>query len=99
MRSIPLLLVVFPALVSIASGEQVECSYDDAKRLSELRLPDGSFIQYGYEGTLLKKISRKNGSGEELYTHCYDWDAQGRLNRRIGAGFEADLLPTSRGLI
>ncbi|KAF3362707.1 Uncharacterized protein PHSC3_000694 [Chlamydiales bacterium STE3] len=51
---------------------RLKYSYDLLGRVVLLELPDSTFIQYFYEGSLLKKISRLSTSKEERYCHSYD---------------------------
>jgi RHS repeat-associated protein len=47
----------------------VDLSYDQEGLIQKITLPDKSYIEYFYDGPYVKKITRFNPEGNELYTH------------------------------
>lgn len=66
----------------LANGLLLKRSFDLANRCTSLRLPDGTAVNYLYEGSVLKEIKRLNSALKERYSHRYThYDAKGRLIR------------------
>lgn len=62
------------------SGAILTYTYDALSRRTQMRLPDGSAVDYQYEGPYLKKVSRLNSKSKELYSHTYkERDLSGRI--------------------
>ncbi|MGK0184161.1 MAG: RHS repeat-associated protein [Halioglobus sp.] len=65
--------------------------YDLLDRIVSTRLPDSSSIDYSYDAASLRKVSRKDSQGKEIYDHQYlQYDLSGRLRKEqvIGNGGE-----------
>ncbi len=48
---------------------QVGISYDGEGKIKTLKLPDGSFVEYSYEGPFVKSARRFSKEKKELYTY------------------------------
>ena len=48
---------------------QVGRTYDGEGKIQTLRLPDGSFVEYIYEGPFVKRANRFSKEKKELYTY------------------------------
>ncbi|MFT5319417.1 MAG: RHS repeat-associated protein, partial [Chlamydiales bacterium] len=73
------------------NGLEAHYDYDLLDRLLSARLADGSSIDYGYDAASLRKVSRKDSQGNEIYVHQYlQYDLTGRLSKEqvIGNGGE-----------
>lgn len=53
--------------------------YDGDGRCTLITLPDGSFIQYGYQDSLLSSIDRIGNNGSLLYSHGYSYDSESKM--------------------
>ena len=68
-----------------ANSLWIESEYDTSDRPIERRLPDGSRIQYEYQGPFLKKVTRLNRDGSIIYSHSYeDYDQRSNPGREVG---------------
>jgi YD repeat-containing protein len=63
-----------------ANGLWLESKYDARDRLTHIRFPDESMVQYEYDESHLRKVTRISQAGDVLYQHTYDdFDDHGRL--------------------
>jgi RHS repeat-associated protein len=63
-----------------SNGLTIKSRYDDWNRPLERLLPDDSKILYSYEGPFLKKVTRRNNEGKQLFVHrLEEYDEAGRL--------------------
>jgi RHS repeat-associated protein len=71
----------------------VKTSFDRMGRTKAITLPDSSSIQYRYESSFLREITRTNGYGIAQYTHNYvDYDQLGNITREECIGNTGDRL-------
>jgi RHS repeat-associated protein len=62
----------------------VACSYDGEGCINKVLLPDGSFIQYEYEGPFVKRASRISKENRELYHYkVFSRDLMGNILEEI----------------
>ncbi|NGX38597.1 MAG: hypothetical protein K1000chlam2_01771, partial [Chlamydiae bacterium] len=62
----------------------VKCSYDGEGCITEVELPDGSFIQYEYEGPFVKKVMRASKDKQGLYQYSvFSRDLMGNIIEEI----------------
>ncbi len=67
---------------------QVSRTYDDEGKVRTLRFPDGSYVEYSYEGPLVKNISRFSKDKKELYTYSVaSRDQMGNIMEEILPGY------------
>lgn len=65
-----------------AKGLWVESEYDEHNRLTHIRFPDESMVEYEHDATHLRTVTRISQTGDILYQHTYDdFDDYGRLLR------------------
>ena len=58
----------------------IQCSYDGTGSITEIELPDGSFIQYEYEGPFVKRAARLSKEKQELYQYkVFSRDLMGNI--------------------
>ncbi len=48
---------------------QIRMRYDGEGKIEALEFPDGSFVEYAYEGPFVKSVMRFNQDKKKLYTH------------------------------
>lgn len=48
---------------------QISRTYDGEGKVKTLKFPDGSYVEYSYEGPFVKSLTRFNKDKKELYTH------------------------------
>jgi RHS repeat-associated protein len=69
------------------TGISIATEYDPVGRVRAIHHPDGVTIHYAYDGTHLKKITRKDQQGNEIYAHEYlDYDGLGKVTESSLAG-------------
>lgn len=62
----------------------VKCSYDGEGCITQITLPDGSFIEYDYEGPFVKKAARYSKEKKELYQYkIFSRDLMGNILEEI----------------
>jgi RHS repeat-associated protein len=73
--------------LDILNGYTVKTSTDRMGRTKAITLPDSSSIQYRYESTFLREVTRVSCNGTTQYTHKYvDYDRLGNLTRESCIG-------------
>lgn len=61
--------------------------YDGEGKVKTIKLPDGSYVDYNYEGPLVKNVSRFNRNGKYLYTYAVNSrDLMGNLTEEVLPG-------------
>ena len=70
---------------------QVSRTYDGQGNVKTLKFPDGSYVEYSYEGGFVKQISRFSKDKKELYTHAVtSRDQMGNIVEEIMPGYLGD---------
>lgn len=65
---------------SLANGISINFDYDPIGRQTAVYLPDGSGYTYDFSGLHLKRITRKDKWGEDIYNHQYlEYDLSGKV--------------------
>jgi len=66
----------------------VRCTHDGEEHIESLNLPDGSWIEYSYEGPFVKNVSRFTKGKKELYSYrITSRDQMGHSLEEILIGF------------
>ncbi len=67
---------------------QVKRTYDGTGNIQTLQLPDGSFVQYSYEGPFINSVARVTKEGKELYNYrVASRDHMGNILEEILPGY------------
>ncbi|NGX47001.1 MAG: tRNA nuclease WapA [Chlamydiae bacterium] len=67
---------------------QLSCSYDGEGLIKSIKLPDGSFIEYEYEGPFVKRVTRFSKEKEERYQYkIVSRDLMGNILEEILPGY------------
>lgn len=62
----------------------VKCSYDGEGCITHIELPDGSFVEYEYEGPFVKKVKRFSKEKKERYQYkVFSRDLMGNILEEI----------------
>lgn len=59
--------------------KSIEISFDELNRITKMSLGDLGDISYSYENGDFSKITRTSATGEVLYVHTYEYNANGQL--------------------
>ncbi|MGH2637755.1 MAG: hypothetical protein ACRDF4_00470, partial [Rhabdochlamydiaceae bacterium] len=63
---------------------QVSRTYDGEGKVKTLQFPDGSYVEYSYEGPLVKSVSRFDKNKKELYNYAVaSRDPMGNITEEI----------------
>jgi RHS repeat-associated protein len=66
---------------------QVTRAYDGEGKVKTLKFPDGSYVEYSYEGPLVKSVSRFDKNNKEIYTYAVaSRDTMGNITEEILPG-------------
>ena len=72
----------YDSQVNLKCQYKILYEYDRQGRVSQIKLPDESKIQYAYLGPFSHSCSRVSPSGKNLYNHYFhEYDLQGKLLR------------------
>lgn len=67
---------------------QVSRTYDGEGKIKTIKFPDGSYVEYSYEGPLVKSVSRFDKNKKELYTYAVaSRDPMGNITEEILPGY------------
>ncbi len=74
---------------------QVSRTYDGEGKVKTLNFPDGSYVEYSYEGPLVKSVARLSKDKKELYTYAVaSRDQMGNIMKEILPGHLGDRTQT-----
>lgn len=67
---------------------QITRTYDGEGKIKQLRFPDESYVEYSYQGPLIKSVSRFNKNNQEIYTYAVvSRDLMGNITEETLPGY------------